>query len=67
MVDSEIQQGKPVIQGTRVPVEIVLGQLGAGLSAEEVASVYGIDREDVLAAIRYAAASVKSENIRAVG
>jgi uncharacterized protein (DUF433 family) len=66
VVDPEIQHGRPVIQGTRVPVEVVLGQLAAGLGADEVAATYGVTREDVLATIRFAATSVKNENFRAV-
>src|SRR6266567_985191 len=33
-INPEIMGGKPVIRGTRVPVEIVLRKLGAGLTAE---------------------------------
>jgi uncharacterized protein (DUF433 family) len=53
VVDSEIRFGKPIIDGTRVPVEIVVGELGGGMSVEEVADEYRITREDVLAALTY--------------
>ncbi len=32
----EVMGGKPVIRGTRVPVEIVLRKLGAGMAADEI-------------------------------
>ena len=32
----EVMGGKPVIRGTRVPVEIVLRKLGAGMTADEI-------------------------------
>jgi uncharacterized protein (DUF433 family) len=35
-INPEIMGGKPVIRGTRVPVEIVLRKLGAGLTPEAI-------------------------------
>lgn len=63
VADPSIRSGRPVIQGSRVPVEVV----AAGLAIEEVASEYGITREDVLAALGYAAQVLASEQVRAVG
>ena len=65
-VDEKVRFGKPVIKGTRVPVEVVLGKLGGGMTTDEVAADYGIEREDVLAAILYAAHSIADEQVRAV-
>lgn len=62
-VDPEVVHGKPVIKGSRVPVEIVLGSLAGGMEINEVAEAYGLNRQDVLAAIRYAAKIVASEEI----
>jgi uncharacterized protein (DUF433 family) len=42
-----------VIEGTRVPVEIVIGRLGGGMSVEEVMDDYVLARKDVLAALNY--------------
>ncbi|MCL2447828.1 MAG: DUF433 domain-containing protein [Polyangiaceae bacterium] len=50
-----------------MPVEVVVGQMGAGLTVEQVASEYGITREDVLAALAYAAQVLSMEQVRAVG
>lgn len=63
IIDPEISHGRPVIKGTRVPVEIVLGSLAGGMDIKDVSEEYGITREDVLAAIRYAARIVASEEI----
>lgn len=53
--DPAILSGKPVIRGTRVPVHIVLGLLGAGYTTEEILDEYPqLEEQDVLAAIRYA-------------
>ena len=64
IIDPEIRHGKPVIRGTRVPVDIILGSLAGGMEIEEVAEEYGVKREDVLAAIEYAAKIVASEKIK---
>ncbi len=61
--DPEIRFGKPVIKGTRVSVELVVGKLGGGMSVEEVAGAYGIEKADVMAALSYAAASLANERI----
>ena len=53
IVDPEIRFGKPVIEGTRVPVELVVGKLGGGMSMDEVMDEYALTREDVLAALSY--------------
>jgi len=64
IINPEIRHGKPVIRGTRVPVDIILGSLAGGMEIEEVAEEYGVKREDVLAAIEYAAKIVASEKIK---
>ena len=54
-VDSAVRFGKPVIAGTRVPVELVIAKLAGGMSAEEAADEYEISLQDVRAALGYAA------------
>jgi uncharacterized protein (DUF433 family) len=66
VLDERIQAGKPVIAGTRVPVEVVLGVLAAGESMDRIMDEYRIQREDILAAIAYAASLVSGEDIREV-
>ena len=66
VVDPAVRFGKPVIKGTRVPVELVIGKLAGGMSMETVANEYGITAEDVRAALRYAAQVLASEEIRGV-
>lgn len=64
VIDPEIRHGKPVIKGTRVPVDIILGSLAGGMGIKEIAEEYGIEKEDVIAAIEYAARIVAIEEIR---
>lgn len=66
-VDEKVRFGKPVITGTRVPVDLILGKLAGGMTYEEVMAEYEITREDILAALDYAAKTLSSEEIRAVG
>ncbi len=66
-VDEKIRLGKPVITGTRVPVDLILGKLAGGMIYEEVMNEYDITREDILAVLDYAAKTLSSEEIRAVG
>ena len=67
MVDEKIRFGKPVIKGTRVPVDLVLGKLAGGMTYEEVMAEYDLIREDILAALNYAAKQIADEKIRAIG
>lgn len=63
IVDPKVHFGKPVIRGTRVPVEVVVGKVAGGMEVEEVAQEYDITRHQVMAALRYAAAIVAGEEI----
>lgn len=62
VIDQRIKRGKPVVAGTRVPVEIVVGSLAGGMSYDEVAVEYGLTREDILACLDYAAHIMSSES-----
>jgi uncharacterized protein (DUF433 family) len=54
-VDEKIRFGRPVIKGTRVPVDLILGKLAGGMTYDEVMAEYDLAREDILAALKYAA------------
>ncbi len=64
--DPKIMHGKPVIKGSRVPVDVILGSLVGGMKYEEIEKEYGVKREDIIAAIGYAARFVMGEQIRPV-
>ena len=52
-----VMGGKPCIRGMRVTVGMIVGQIGSGLSIEELLSDYPyLEREDIMQALRYAAA-----------
>lgn len=56
--------GLPTIRTTRVTVGMVLGQLAAGRSIDEVLADYPyLERDDVFAALEYAAAAVNEREV----
>ena len=61
--DKDIRHGKPVIRGTRVPVDIILGSLAGGMSYKEVCEDYAITEDDIKAAMEYATKLVANEEI----
>ncbi|MDM8517970.1 DUF433 domain-containing protein [Desulfobacterales bacterium HSG16] len=59
-VDPEIMVGKPVIKGTRLTVEYVLGLLAHGSSIEEILDEYeGLVTEDINACFLFATKSLE--------
>ncbi len=54
VADPNIRFGKPVIEGTRVPVSLVVAKLGGGMTKDEVATEYGLSLEEIRAALSYA-------------
>lgn len=65
-VDPAVRFGKPVIKGTRVPVDLVLAKLAGGMTAEEVAREYEITMENILACLSYAAEVVAGEQVASI-
>jgi uncharacterized protein (DUF433 family) len=58
-VDPAIHDGDPCILGTRVPVSVIVGSVADGDSWEELLGSYPqLRREDIQAALRYAAEAV---------
>ena len=66
-IDDKIRFGKPVIKGTRVPVDLVLGKLAGGMTYDDLMAEYDLLREDILAALDYAAKLLAEDEIRAIG
>lgn len=63
-INPEVMGGKPVIRGTRVPVETVLRKLGAGMTLDAILADHPrLAREDVLAAQAFAADYLADEDL----
>ncbi len=63
VVDPSIAHGRPIVRGTRVPVAVILGALVGGMQIDETAREFGVEQEDVRAAIGYAARIVTQIDI----
>lgn len=56
--------GKPVFKGTRITVEFVLDRLAQGATAQELVENYeGLRAEHITAALSYAAAAVRHDEL----
>ena len=64
-VDPMVMGGVPVIKGTRVPVEIIIGSLAAGDTSESLQYSYDLTVDDIRAALGYAASVIESERMYA--
>ncbi len=53
VINPKVCHGKPVIKGTRVPVATIVGSLAGGMTYDEVIREYGIELEDIRAALRH--------------
>ncbi|HEY0077728.1 MAG TPA: DUF433 domain-containing protein [Pyrinomonadaceae bacterium] len=54
--DPNVCHGKPCIRGLRYPVEMILELLSSGMTTEEILADYeDLEREDILAALSFAA------------
>ncbi len=53
VIDPDIQHGKPVIRGTRVPITRIIGGLAGGMTKQEIMREYEVTEEDIRAAIAY--------------
>ena len=60
--DPKVMLGKPVIRGTRIPVELLLRKLGAGASEADLLDAYPrLTGDDIRAAMVYAADALAHE------
>ena len=62
--DPGVMMGKPVIAGTRITVELILGKLAAGETVEQVVEAHPrLNEEAVRAALAFAADSLRADVI----
>jgi uncharacterized protein (DUF433 family) len=63
-MNPEVMGGKPVIRGTRIPVDMILRKLGAGMTTEEILADHPhLAAEDIMAAQSFAADYIADEEI----
>ena len=68
VVNPKVMVGKPVIRGTRLTVQNVLGLLASGMVIDDIVKEYaGLTEEDVLACILFAKESLETTNFAPLG
>jgi uncharacterized protein (DUF433 family) len=64
ILDPAILSGKPIIRGTRIAVDFVIGLMAEGWSETEIIENYpGLDHADVAACLAYARDALASEKV----
>jgi len=64
VVNPKVMVGKPVIKGTRNPVDAIIRRLAEGMSVKEILEDYpNLTEEDIKAALKYAAKVVSGEDV----
>lgn len=66
VVDARIMQGMPVIKGTRIPAQLIVGQMAGGESVEAIMEAYRLTQEQIRAALGYAADRLAAEAVYVV-
>lgn len=67
-ISPKIMLGKPVIRGTRIPVELILRKLGEGASEADLLDAYpNLKSKDIRAAILFAADAVAHQETTEAG
>ena len=65
-IDPEICHGKPCIRGLRYPVELILELLSAEMTIDEILADYDdLERNDILAALAFAARLTQVQRMQA--
>ena len=63
-INPAVMLGKPVIRGTRIPVELIIRKLGEGATEADLLDAYPrLTRSDIQAALLYAADALSHETI----
>lgn len=62
-IDPAICGGKPVIDGTRIAVAVVVGSLAGDMDFAEVAREYDLTDTDIRAGLRYASQQLDAETL----
>jgi uncharacterized protein (DUF433 family) len=67
VADTDVLVGKPVIKGTRISVELVMGLLAGGYTPDQIRQQYDhLTLEDIQACLAYAHEVISAERMFAV-
>ena len=63
-LDPEVLAGEPVIRGTRLSVEFIIGLMADGWNEADILRTYpGITHDDIIACLAYARDTLSSEKV----
>jgi uncharacterized protein (DUF433 family) len=63
-INPDVMLGKPVIKGTRIPVELLIRKLWEGAAIEDLLDAYpNLKKDDIQAALLYAADHMGNETV----
>ena len=63
-INPDVMVGKPVIKGTRIPVDTVVRLIARGMSQDDILKDYpNLTKEDIKAALEYVADIVQGEGV----
>ena len=62
-INPRVLSGKPVIKGTRIPVELILKLLANGWTFEKIEEEYRINDDDIRACLLYASKILEDEEV----
>ncbi|MBS3088552.1 DUF433 domain-containing protein [Candidatus Pacearchaeota archaeon] len=64
VINQKVMAGKPIIRGTRIPVDLIVRLMAQGSTINEIIEDYpNLTKEDIKAALLYAALIAKGETI----
>ncbi|MEK7822125.1 MAG: DUF433 domain-containing protein [Planctomycetota bacterium] len=63
IINKKVMHGKPVVKGTRIPVDLIVGSLAGGMTYGEVCKEYGVKKSDILDCLKYAAELAATEKV----
>ena len=63
-INPNVMVGKPIIKGTRIPVDLIIKLLAQGMTQEEILKDYpNLEKEDIRAALEYVAKILQGEEV----
>lgn len=63
-INPKVMMGKPIIKGTRIPVELIIEELASGYTRQEILNAHPrLKDEHITAALQYASSILKNEKI----
>ncbi len=62
-VDPDVMGGRPVIAGTRIPIEVIVGELAGGSTFEQIMTGYHVTLAEIHAALGYATQLLESTTV----